>query len=53
MQRTLDKLVGCGNRWDMDFNENKCGVIYMGNNTYRKKKFRVSVPDEGWLSQII
>ena len=24
MQRTLDKLVDWANRWDMDFNVNKC-----------------------------
>ena len=30
MQRTLDKLVDWANRWDMDFNVNKCGVIHIG-----------------------
>ena len=38
MQITLDKLVAWGNRWDMEFNVNKCGVMHIGK--------RVSVPDE-------
>ena len=29
-QRTLDKLVAWANRWEMDFNVNKCGVMYIG-----------------------
>ena len=27
MQRTLDKLVAWANRWEMDFNANKCEVM--------------------------
>ena len=30
MQRTLNKLVVWANRWDMDFNVNKCGVMHIG-----------------------
>ena len=30
MQRTLDKLVAWANRWDTDFNTNKCGVVHIG-----------------------
>ena len=41
MQRTLEKLVAWANRWDMDFNVNKYGVIHIG-----EKKCRVLVPDE-------
>ena len=40
MQRTLDRLVAMKNRWDMDFNVNKYGVIYM------EKRNLVSLPDE-------
>ena len=40
MQRTLDKLVAWANRWDIDFNVNKCGVMHIG------KRNLVSVPDE-------
>ena len=29
IQRTLDKLVACTNRWDIDFNVNKCGIIHI------------------------
>ena len=28
VQRTLDKLVDCSNRRDMEFNVNKCGVMH-------------------------
>ena len=30
MQRTLDRLVAWENRWDMNFNVNKCGVMHTG-----------------------
>ena len=40
MQRTLDKLVAWANRWEMNFNVNKCGVMHI-----RKINF-VSVPDK-------
>ena len=30
MQMTLDKLVAWANRWEMDFNMNKCGVMHIG-----------------------
>ena len=30
MQRILDKLVAWPNRWEMDFNVNKCGVMHIG-----------------------
>ena len=32
MQRTLEKLVDWANRWDIEFNVNKCGVIHIGKN---------------------
>ena len=41
MQRTLNKLVAWANRWEMNFNVNKYGVMHIG-----KKKFRFPVPDE-------
>ena len=46
MQRTLNKLVAWANRWDMDFNVNKCGVMQI------EKINLVSVPDEWWMGQI-
>ena len=30
MQRTLDQLVAWTNRWEIDFNVNKCGVMDIG-----------------------
>ena len=30
MERTLDKLIGWANRWDMEFIVNKCGVLHIG-----------------------
>ena len=30
MQRALHKLVAWANKWDMDFNVNKCGVMHLG-----------------------
>ena len=30
MQRTIDKLVAWANRWDKDFNVNRCGVMHIG-----------------------
>ena len=33
IQRTLDKLVAWANRWNMDFNVNKFGVMHMGHST--------------------
>ena len=30
MQRTLDKLATQENKWDMDFNVNKCRKMYIG-----------------------
>ena len=46
MQRILDKLVTRTNRWDIDFNANKCGVMLVGTRNL------VSVPNERWLGQI-
>ena len=40
MQRTLDKLVVKANRWEMDFNINKYGIMHI------EKKFIFPVPDE-------
>ena len=41
MQRALDKVVVWANRWDMDFNVNKCGVMHKG-----KINLEFQVPDE-------
>ena len=30
IQMTLDKLVAWANRWEMDFNMKKCGVLHIG-----------------------
>ena len=30
IQRTLDKLVAWANRWEMDVNVSKCGVMHIG-----------------------
>ena len=42
MERTLDKLVVWVNRWDMDFNVNKCGEMHIGNRNF----YIVLIPDE-------
>ena len=46
MQSSLDKLIDLANRWELDFNVNKCGVMHIG------KRNLVSVPDESGLGQI-
>ena len=46
MKRTLDKLVAQANKWEMDFNGYKYGVIHIG------KKFTVSQMNDGWDKSI-
>ena len=41
MQRTLEKFGAWANRWEMDFNVNKCGAMHI-----EKRNLKVSVPDE-------
>ena len=48
MQRTLDKLVSWANRWEMDFNVNKCEVIPLGK---RNLEFRHQMND-GWVKSV-
>ena len=31
-QKSLDKVVGWSDRWDMEFNESKCKVLHIGSN---------------------
>ena len=40
MQRSLDKLDAWTNKWDKEFNVNKCGVMHIG------KRNLVSVTDK-------
>ena len=47
MQRTLDKLVAW-NRWDMDFNVNKCGVMHIGKTNL---EFQYQMND-GWVKSV-
>ena len=48
MQRTLDKLVSWVNRWDIDFNVNKCGVMHI-----RKRNLEVQYKmNEGWVKSV-
>ena len=34
MQRNLDKLVAWPNKWNMDFNVNKYGIMYIEKRNY-------------------
>ena len=43
MQRTLDELVAWANRWDMDFNVNKFGVMHIGK---RILEFQYQINDD-------
>ena len=48
MQRTLDILVVWTNRWDMDFNVNKCGIMNIGK---RNLDFQYQMND-GWVKSV-
>ena len=48
VQRTLDKLVAWANRWNMDFNVNKCGVMHIGK---RNLEFQYQMND-GWVKSV-
>ena len=48
MQRTLDKLIAWVNRWKMDFNVNKCGIMYIRK---RNLKFQYQSND-GWVKSV-
>ena len=48
IQRTLDKLVAWANRWEMDFNVNKCAVIYI---VRRNLDFQYQMNDE-WVKSV-
>ena len=48
MQRTLDKLVAWANRWNMDFNINKCGVMQIGK---RNLEFQYQM-NNGWVKSV-
>ena len=48
MQRTFGKLVAWENRWDMDFNVNKYGVIHIGK---RNLEFQYQMND-GWVKSV-
>ena len=48
MQETLDKLVVWTNRWEMDFNVNKCGVMHIGK---RNLEFQYQMND-GWVKSV-
>ena len=48
MQWTLDKLVAWANRWEMDFNVNKCGVMHIGKINL---EFQYQMND-GWVKSV-
>ena len=48
MQSTLDKLVSCANRWDVDFNVNKSGIMHIGK---RNLEFQCQM-DDGWVKSV-
>ena len=48
IQRTLDKLVSWANRWDMEFNVTKCGVMHIGK---RNLEFQYQMND-GWVKLV-
>ena len=49
MQRTLDKLVAWGNRWEMDFIVSKCGVMHIGKINL---EFQYQMND-GWVKSVV
>ena len=48
MQRTLDKLIAWENRWEMDFNVNKCEIMHIGK---RNLDFHYQMND-GWVKSV-
>ena len=48
MQRNLNKLVAKANRWDMDFNVNKCGIMHIRK---RNLEFQYQMND-GWVKSV-
>ena len=48
IQRTLDKLVAWANRWEMEYNINKCEVMHIGK---RNLKFQYQMND-GWVKSV-
>ena len=48
MRRTLDKLVAWANKWGIDFNVNKCGVMHRGR---RNLDFQYQMND-GWVKSV-
>ena len=48
LQRTLDKLVAWGNRWDIELSVNKCGVMHTGK---RNLEFQYQMND-GWVKSV-
>ena len=45
MQRTLDKLVAWANRYGMDFNVNKNGILHIG----KKNVEFINQMNDGWV----
>ena len=43
MQRTLDKIFAWANRWEMDFDVNKRGLMHIGK---RNLEFQYQINDE-------
>ena len=48
IQKTLDKLVAWANKWEKDFNVNKCGVMRIGK---RNLEFQYQMND-GWAKSV-
>ena len=48
MQGILDELVAWANRWEMDFNVNKCGVMHIGKTNL---EFQYQMND-GWVKSV-
>ena len=48
MEKTLDKLMAWANRWDMDFNVNKCGIMNIGKINL---EFQYEIND-GWVKSV-
>ena len=48
IQRTLDKLVAWANRWENDFNVNKCRVMHIGK---RNLDFQYLM-NAGWVKSV-
>ena len=48
MHRTIDKLVAWENRWEIEFNVNKGGIMHVGK---RKLEFQYQKND-GWVKLV-